>query len=93
MIEIDDRNLIQSEPGLARLLEHYVSLGHTDRQAWHDRVMSLEDVPAGDLTRWHGRLLAADWIEQQTAAAPRFESDRVIASYRATAAGRRAMAR
>ncbi|MBX7103123.1 MAG: hypothetical protein K1X57_03530 [Gemmataceae bacterium] len=93
MIEIDDRTLLQSEPGLARLLEHYLALGQADRQAWHDRVMYLEEVPPAELTRWHGRLLAADWIEQQTATAPRFERDRVVASYRATAAGRRAMAR
>ena len=91
MIELDDRVVLRAEPRLFRLLDHYVMLGQQDREAWHDRVMDWEDATAAELTRWHGRLLACDWLEQHTGAAPRLGQGRVPACYRATGAGRRVL--
>jgi hypothetical protein len=82
MIDLDDRNVLRAEPRLLRLLEHYVELSRADREKWHDRVMDWEAASPAQLARWHGRLVAADWLEQCTGVA-------VPACYRATAAGRR----
>jgi len=91
MIELDDRIALRTEPRLFRLLDHYVTLGQTDREAWHDRVMEWEDCSTAELTRWHGKLLACDWLEQQTGVTPRSLNRQVPACYRATMAGRRVL--
>jgi hypothetical protein len=91
MIELDDRVALRAEPRLFRLLDHYVTLGQTDREAWHDRVMEWEDGTATELTRWHGKLLASDWLEQQTGVTPHSVNRQLPACYRATIAGRRVM--
>jgi hypothetical protein len=45
------------------------------------------------VTRWHGALLAAAWIEQKTGQTPNATSGRVDQCYRVTAGGRQALRR
>lgn len=86
MIDFDARAVLRDNPQLLALLTVYGSNGD-----WHDREMSWPGASAAELSRWHGRLLAGDWIEVNITAAPRVSPDEVPASYRATAAGRRAI--
>ena len=86
----DELELLCQDERLGRLLGHYAEAGAADRAAWLDRVRGLDDVDAAELTRLHGRLLAAAWIEQNTGyAAP--APGVVRQCYRATPAGRQAL--
>ncbi len=89
MTTIDERYQLTLESHLRELLDHYVRASEKDPKKWHDRVMALNDATPLDLARWHGHLLAAEWIEQQTGIAPRWNIGEVPACYRATPAGRR----
>lgn len=71
------------------LLRRYAD-GVTPRDDWRNRVMEWPGVTAAELSRWHGRLLAGDWIEPNIVAAPTVAAGELPACYRATAAGRRA---
>ena len=53
---------------LLRLLGHYADLGAKDREAWQDRVMSLEGVAPRELSRPGGSHDPPDFF--RTAFAP-----------------------
>jgi hypothetical protein len=78
---------------LFRLLDHYRSAAPEDRSAWLDRVMAREGGTDADLTRLHGALLAAAWVELNAGATAGVAAGRVPACYRVTAAGRQALKR
>lgn len=86
----DELEPLHEDTRLAALLEHYAR-GGTDRHAWLDRVMGLDGVPAEALVKLHGRLLAYDWIEQNSGATPELRPGAVPQCYRATPAGQRAL--
>ena len=85
----DDLEQLQGDPGLFNLLAHYAAAA-VDREAWQDRVMQLDGVPADALVKLHGRLLACDWIEQNTGSTAVLRRGSVPACYRVTTAGLRA---
>ena len=76
---------------LLRLLGHYADLGAKDREAWQDRVMSLEGVSPRELSRLHGELIACGWLEQNTGLTPGVKAGAVPGCYRVTPAGLRAL--
>jgi hypothetical protein len=85
----DDLEQLQGDPGLFNLLAHYVGTG-VDRETWQDRLMHLDGVPADGLVKLHGRLLACEWIEQNTGSTAVVRCGSVPACYRVTTAGLRA---
>jgi hypothetical protein len=87
----DDLDKLAADERLYRLLRHYQQAGGDDRERWHDRAMDWEGGSAVEVTRWHGALLAAAWVEQNTGATPAVAAGRVADCYRVTAAGRRAL--
>jgi hypothetical protein len=88
----DDSDWLREDERLCGLLGHYAEAGAADRAAWLDRVMALADAAPADLSRLHGRLLAAAWVEQNTGhALPTAGSVRQC--YRVTPAGRQALRR
>lgn len=88
MSDFDEKSALTDDPGLRDLLAHYVELWLADREAWRDRVT---DGDKRDLTRLHGELLAAGWIELRTAFPIPTQAGQVPLSYRATTAGRSAL--
>jgi hypothetical protein len=76
---------------LYQLLAHYHVAAADDRERWLDRVAESNDRRPEELTRWHGRLLASAWIEQNTGLTPPPTNGRVGQCYRVTAAGRKAL--
>ena len=89
----DDLDRLANDERLYRLLAHYQQAGGDDREAWHDRVMDWDGGSPADLARWHGTLLAAAWLEQNTGATPALAAGRVADCYRLTHAGRQALKR
>ena len=87
----DDLDNLRDDPRLLQLLRHYSEGGAADREAWQDRVMELPSVPAEALVKLHGRLLACDWLEQNTGATPVLQPGGVPRCYRVTPAGQRAL--
>lgn len=81
MMDLDD-------PDQLELLNHYVERAASDRDAWHDRVMS-----GSDLSRRHGLLIAGGWLEQNSGHVSRLAAGEVTGCYRATSAGRAAVRR
>lgn len=75
---------------LRQLLDHYAQRGAADRQVWQDRLMSLEGVPAPELTRLHGELLAFEWLEMNVGVTTGAGGGGVPGCYRVTVAGLRA---
>jgi hypothetical protein len=90
---LDDLDHIREDDRLLGLLEHYAQAGMADREAWQDRVMELPGMPAEALVKLHGRLLACDWLEQNTGATPVLRRGGVPRCYRITSAGQRALKR
>jgi len=88
---LDELDRLRSEKDLHRLLVHYAGLGELDREAWQDRVMEMDGVPSGTLTRLHGELLAHFWIEQNVGVLPVLRVGTLPQSYRVTVAGLRAL--
>src|SRR5579862_7513088 len=86
------QRLGESEP-LRRLLDQYAAKGVDDRMIWQDRLMELESVTAGELSRLHGGLLAAEWVEMNVGFASGKLPGGVAACYRITVAGLRAWKR
>ena len=84
------KQLVRDEQ-LYRLLSHYHATAEDDRERWLDRVAEWQDGRPEALTRWHGRLIASAWIEQNTGHTPPPAGGRVGQCYRLTAAGRRAL--
>ena len=64
-----------------------------DREKWRERVLEWQNATPRDLSRWHGSLLAAAWLEQNTGTIPVVEAGRVRGCYRVTSAGRQALKR
>jgi hypothetical protein len=85
----DDLEQLQGDPGLFHLLARYAE-ATVDREAWQDRVMQLDGVAVEALVKLHGRLLACDWIEQNTGSTAVLRRGAVPACYRVTTAGLRA---
>ena len=75
-----------SEP-LRQLLAHYTRLAEPNRDAWQDRLMSLDGIGAPALTKLHGLLIAMDWVELQTG----HGNATFSTCYRVTGAGLRAI--
>ena len=76
---------------LVGLLQLYANAGLANPDAWQLRIMTLDGADDRRLSRLHGRLIAAGWIEFNVAAA-RAKSE-MMRCYRITAAGRRALRR
>jgi hypothetical protein len=89
MIMFDDLEQLQGDPGLFYLLAHYAA-ATLDREVWQDRVMQLDGVSVDALVKLHGRLLARDWIEQNTGSTMVLRRGAVPGCYRVTTAGMRA---
>jgi hypothetical protein len=66
----DDLELVRNNSQLAQLFYHYATLGEAHREAWQARVMQLEGFSPAELVKWHGELIALDWIEQNTGQTP-----------------------
>jgi hypothetical protein len=89
----DEAEQLAGDERLFRLLDQYRSARPDDRAAWLDRVMARDGGTEADLTRLHGALLAAAWVELNAGATPGVAAGRVPACYRVTAAGRQALKR
>jgi len=87
----DELRQLRDSPKMQLLLTHYAEAGAADREAWRDRLMELEGVPARDLVRLHGELLAFGWVEQNTGLTPVLKPGAVPCCYRVTPAGLRAL--
>jgi len=81
---IDELQQLQTDKRLFQLLSHYVHGNEQNREIWQNRVMDLPGARREDIIRLHGRLLACEWIEQNTGAG-------LATCYRATPAGRKAL--
>jgi hypothetical protein len=88
----DDVELLVENEDLLALLTHYATAAE-DREAWQDRVMTLDDAKPEELVQMHGLLIAGDLLEQNTGATPVLRRDGVPCCYRITTAGQRAHAR
>jgi hypothetical protein len=71
------------DPALLELLVRYSPAGAADRDIWRDRINAWPGLSAAELTRRHGALLAAAWIELNTGQSG--------GCYRLTPAGRRVL--
>ena len=80
---------VDEASALFRLLRHYAEAGVADREAWQDRVMSLDDLGPRELSRLHGELIAAGWVEQNTGVTPVVKRGIAAACYRITSPGLR----
>ncbi len=87
----DELDHLREDARLAGLLTHYAECGAADREAWQDRLMTLDGVPADTLVKLHGALIAFDWLEQNTGATPDARPGAVPQCYRITPAGQRAL--
>lgn len=86
----EDVELLVENQDLLTLLTHYAA---EDREAWQDRVMSVDGAKPEELVTLHGLLLAGDLLEQNTGSTPVLRRDGVPCCYRVTTAGRRALRR
>jgi hypothetical protein len=89
----DELDHLREDARLAALLIHYAEKGAADREAWQDRLMALDGVPADTLVKLHGALLAFDWLEQNTGVTVVPRPAAVPQCYRITLAGQRALRR
>ena len=88
----DELIRLRESEALLRVLGHYARAGAADREAWQDRLMPGEDLPARELVKLHGELIAYGWVEQNTgAAAPAPSPGTAPGCYRVTPAGVRAL--
>lgn len=85
----DDLDRLRGNGKLLRLLDHYAQPGLVDREAWQDRLMSLDGAEPGPMVKLHGELLAFGWIEQNSGFTT-YKSGGVAACYRITTGGLRA---
>ncbi len=84
----DEVDRLRAKPNLLLLLTHYANLG---REAWQDRLMTMEGVEAPELSKLHGELIAFSWIDQNTGDFSVVRAGAVPNCYRATLAGLRAL--
>ena len=87
----DELDRLRESEALLRVLGHYARAGAADREAWQDRLMPGEDLPARELVKLHGELIAYGWIEQNTGSTPVLKPGQVACCYRITTAGQRAI--
>lgn len=87
----DEMDRLRRCTELQVLLVHYRDRAAPDRQAWQDRVETLDGVDARDLARLHGELIAYGWLEQNTGQTPAVRLGQALACYRITPAGIRAL--
>lgn len=88
---LDEMQYLREDDGLFRLLRHYQDYTAEERDSWLDRCMTLEGVESKRLVELHGLLIAFGWVEQNSGQdSVAFESA-CPATYRTTAAGRRAL--
>lgn len=87
----DELDLPATDAPLVPILSHYSPATADDRELWHNRLMQWPDACERDLTRWHGALVAADWLEQNTGQTPNAMAGQVNGCYRLTRLGRRAL--
>ena len=83
----DEHDHLMESPLLMALLSHYAEPGLEDREAWQDRLMSLEGASARELAKLHGELIAFGWLEQNTGLTPVLKPDVAPACYRVTREG------
>ena len=88
---IDGLQQLVRDEQLYQLLSHYHAAAGDDRERWLDRVAEWSGGRQEEVTRWHGRLIASAWLEQNTGHAPPPIDGRVGQCYRLTAAGRKAL--
>jgi hypothetical protein len=84
---LDEIAHLRTNPPLLQLLTHYARGAEPNRDAWHNRLMSIDGVERSEITQLHGELLAYDWIELNGG-----QSDHLLpgACYRITMDGLRA---
>jgi hypothetical protein len=82
---------IPEDSVLVLLLELYANAGLANPDVWQLRIMTLDGADDRRLSRLHGRLIAAGWLEFNIAAAT--AKSETMRCYRITAAGRRALRR
>lgn len=87
----DEDARLRDDAQLLFLLEHYCA--SEDRETWLDRIMQIEAIDRAAITGLHGELIAYGWIEQNTGVLARTQAGACPASYRSTAAGRKALTR
>jgi hypothetical protein len=87
----DDLDHLRKDPRLYQLLRCYAEGGAAECEAWQDRIMQMPNVPSDALAKLHGRLLACEWLEQNTGATPVLQRGAVLCCYRITLAGQRAL--
>ncbi len=81
-INVDESDTLDPAGLLFRLLSVYAEPGALNRETWQGRVMEFDGMTGRDLSRLHGELIAAGWLEQDTGA--------TRAAYRVTLQGLRA---
>jgi hypothetical protein len=89
----DELDHLRASADLRRLLGHYAELGADNRAAWQDRVMSLDSTEARALVKLHGELIGLGWIEQNTGFTKGSRPGLLVACYRVTSQGQRALHR
>jgi hypothetical protein len=87
----DDGDSLALDGPLGELLSQYSPADAADRDRWRDRVMQWPGASDRELTLWHGALVAAAWLEQNTGQTPSVACGEVRGCYRLTQAGRRAL--
>ena len=87
----DELERLRDESDLSALLTHYAELAGQDRQAWHDRRMTIDGRDARQVSRLHGELIAYGWLEQNTGVVDAPRPDAVPGCYRVTREGLRAL--
>lgn len=87
---LEEMQRLREESPLRQLLEHYVDHTSEDKETWLDRCMALEGVESKRLSELHGLLIAFGWVEQNSGQVAGPGLAVCAATYRTTAAGRRA---
>jgi hypothetical protein len=88
---LDDLERLRTSEPMRQLLTHHCRLADPNRDAWQDRLMSLDGVDARELMKLHGLLIAMDWIELKVGHLSAGTNSPVPACYRVTNAGLRAL--
>ena len=89
----DDAQRLRDNPRVLDLLAHYATLGAAGRDVWQDRLMHMDGVEPRELSKFHGELIAFDWIEQNTGQTFLLKEGTVPSCYRITLNGLRDLGR
>jgi hypothetical protein len=90
---LDEIAHLRNNPPLLQLLTHYARLAEPNRDAWQNRLMSMDSVEPAGMTQLHGELLAFGWIELNGGQSDHFSPGVAPACYRMTVDGLRAYRR